>query len=487
MSTFILELLLKTTPRHEKKILSRLEAARQVHNAVLGEGLKRLQLLKESKLYNHALAMPRGRTGDNATRMQKRQYDARVAAFKKAERAVGLSKYDLMSWATQFTHSWIRDHLGSQEVKAIVMRVSTSIDRYRFGISKPCKQGRQCTHKIRRCDLCGKPKFKRHGQVHSVENITNLQGLRWRGNHVQWRDLVIPAIIDSNNPVHAHGLSHRVKYVRILLKVISGRNQFYAQLVLDGKPLQQHPTIDGAVVGLDIGPSTIAVVSENDAFLTAFCTELDDISKEMRVLQRKIDRQRRANNPDCYDEKGRVIKGKRPRNKSNRMLETEVKLVELQRKQAEYRKSLHGQLANRVLEMGNVVRTEKVSYLAWQRMYGKSVGKRAPGMFVQKLRYKSKVAGGGLEEFSTYNTRLSQTCHCGKVEKKPLSQRHHRCECGVEAQRDLYSAFLARCVENDILNADQVKEFWSSAGPLLQAAFREAKSANGGRKPSSFG
>jgi transposase len=490
--TFILELPLKTTPCQEKKLLVRFETARQVHNAVLGEGLKRLKLLRESKAFRRACKMPRGRNGKDATVTQKAQYKARVEAFRQADAAVGIRKYDLMSWATQFTHSWIRDHLGSQEVKAVTARVWTSVNRYRFGTDRPCKNGRRCKKpkETRRCDLCGKPRFKRYGQVRSVENITNLQGLRWRdkGNYVQWRDLEIPAVVDRDDPTHAHGLGCRVKYVRIILKVISGRNRFYAQLVLEGHPLQRHPTVDGAVVGLDIGPSTVAVVGEDDAFLVQFCAELEDIEHEIRILQRKLDRQRRANNPDCYDEKGRAIKDKRPRNKSKRMLKTEAKLAELQRRQAEYRKSLHGRLANRVLGMGNVVKTEKLSYRAFQRQYGRSVGKRAPGTFVEMLRRKTEGAGGRVEEFSTYRTRLSQICHgCGTIEKKPLSQRWHECECGIEAQRDLYSAFLARCVENDTLNADHAKESWSGAGPLLQMAFRDAKSANGRHKPSSFG
>jgi transposase len=472
--TFVLELPLKTTPRQEKKILARFEAARQVHNAVLGEGLKRLQLLWESKAFRRACKMPKGKKGKGATPAQRAQYRARIEAFRQADKAMSIGKYDLMTWATQFTHSWIRDHLGSQEVKAIVARVWRSIERYRFGGSR--KKNR--------------PRFKRYGQVRSVENITNLQGLRWRdkGNYVQWRDLKIPAVVDRDNPTHAHGLGCRVKYVRVVLKVINGRNRFYAQLVLEGHPLQRHPTVDGAVVGLDIGPSTVAAVGEDDAFLVQFCAELEDIEREIRILQRKLDRQRRANNPDCYDEKGRAIKGKRPRNKSKRMLKTEAKLAELQRRQAEYRKSLHGQLANRVLAMGNVVKTEKLSYRAFQRQYGRSVGKRAPGAFVATLRRKAEGAGGRVEEFSTYHTRLSQVCHgCGTIEKKPLSQRWHKCDCGTEAQRDLYSAFLARCVENDVLIADQARESWSAAGPLLQAAIRDAESANGGRKPASFG
>jgi hypothetical protein len=174
------------------------------------------------------------------------------------------------------------------------------------------------------------------------------------------------------------------------------------------------------------------------------------------------------------------------------MIETEAEKAEAERKQAATRKTLHGQLSNQILAMGNFVKTEKLSYKAFQKMFGRSVGARAPGMFVAMLRRKAVASGGIVHEFSTYSTRFSQTCHgCGEVKKKPLSQRWHECDCGVTAQRDLYSAFLAQCVDvgSDALNADQANERWSAVDSLLRAAFEETvQSANGGGfSPSSFG
>jgi hypothetical protein len=45
--------------------------------------------------------------------------------------------------------------------------------------------------------------------------------------------------------------------------------------------------------------------------------------RKLRRLQRRADRQRRANNPGCYDEQGRAIKGSRPVNRSKRQRRTE--------------------------------------------------------------------------------------------------------------------------------------------------------------------
>ncbi len=173
----------------------------------------------------------------------------------------------------------------------------------------------------------------------------------------------------------------------------------------------------------------------------------------------------------------------------NRRRRTQSKLAEVHRKQAAHRKSLHGRVVNRVLRMGDVIQLEKLSYRAFQRRFGRSVGMRAPGTFVAHLKRKAESAGAGVNEFPTRTTRLSQTCHgCWTVAPKPLSQRWHLCECGIVAQRDLYSAFLARCVQGDTLIAAHAQAAWPGADTLLQAAMsRVVQPAKGRPVPSSFG
>jgi hypothetical protein len=57
-------------------------------------------------------------------------------------------------------------------------------------------------------------------------------------------------------------------------------------------------------------------------------------------------------------------------------------------------------------------------------------------------------------------------------------------------QRDLFSAYLARFVENDRLQATKAMESWSGAEPLLRTAWQQAtqnQPASGRKLPSSFG
>lgn len=97
---------------------------------------------------------------------------------------------------------------------------------------------------------------------------------------------------------------------------------------------------DMKCVGIDIGLVHAFTLSDETLENPFIEPEQHYQSKlrELRILQRKLSRQRRANNPDCYDDKGRSIKGKRQTNKSNRMKKTQAELKRLHFQVAEARK-----------------------------------------------------------------------------------------------------------------------------------------------------
>jgi hypothetical protein len=209
-------------------------------------------------------------------------------------------------------------------------------------------------------------------------------------------------------------------------------------------------------------------------------------------LERKLDRQRRANNPGNYDERGRVRKGKKRWHVSKRQRQTQARRREVYRKLAATRKRSHGQLAHRLLMVGNTFQLEHLAYRAWQRSYGKSVQLCAPGMFVERLSRLAASAGGTIVDINPWRARLSQTCHCSRVKKKARSERWHTCPCGASAQRDLFSAYLARFVDPDtsLLDVGQAHAAWPGWEPTLQAAYEQAitnQPARGRRLPAAFG
>ena len=437
--SFILELPLRVEAAQQRSLLARLEIARQVYNACLGESLRRLKLKRESQAYRAALKLPKG---------AKRQ-----AAFARINETFGFQEYALHAYAALITKSWMAEHLDSQLVQTLATRAFQAVQQYAFGKR-------------------GKPRFKGFGQFDTIEGKSNQTGIRWRDGQVKWFGLELSALLDERDKVIQHGLQQPVKYVRLVRRKLKGKVYFYVQLVLEGKPYQKEAnTIGIGMIGLDLGPSTLALVGQNVALLTPFCAELDPQTTTIRRLQRKLDRQRRANNPDNYETNGTIKAGKLTWTSSNRMQQTREQLAELHRQLAAQRKSLHGQLVNQILRLGNVIQLEQIAYRAWQKHYGRSVGRRAPGLFVSLLKRKAASAGASIVELPTRQLKLSQTCHgCGKVQKKPLSQRWHQCECGVVAQRDLYSAFLAMHVENNRLNVDDARVAWSGVETLLRTA-----------------
>ena len=95
-------------------------------------------------------------------------------------------------------------------------------------------------------------------------------------------------------------LAARVKYPRILRREVRGRRRWYVQLVLEGIPPERRMRGEGAV-GLDIGPSTVAIAGEGEAALERFCPTVTQPWRELRRIERAMDRSKRATNSDCFN------------------------------------------------------------------------------------------------------------------------------------------------------------------------------------------
>ncbi|MHB8323248.1 MAG: zinc ribbon domain-containing protein, partial [Candidatus Dormibacteria bacterium] len=234
---------------------------------------------------------------------------------------------------------------------------------------------------------------------------------------------------------------------RITRTKVRGRWAYRAQLVMDGAAPVRHP-VGSEQVSLDLGPSTAHVVSETNAFHASLAPGIVPANQALRLAQRKLDRQHRQGSPSCFDAQHRHQADSCDwKERSHSAQRTQVKVAEFHRVLAARRNTEHGQLANQLIRLGPNLRAEKLNYVAWQKSFPRSVRDRAPGSFVAKLRHKAESAGGRLYEYDPRTTALSQTCVCERKAKKPLSQRLHSCECGVVADRDLFSAFLGLYVE----------------------------------------
>jgi hypothetical protein len=483
--TFLLELPLRVDAGQFKRLRAHFEAARCLYNALLGEAMKRLRAMRADPAWQEARAIPQ------AHKQERRK------AFTQLREAYGFSEYALINFAREANCTWIRDHIDAVMAQTLATRAYRAANRVCLGRAK-------------------KVRFKSKGRgLDSVENIRNDTGLRFvlqppeEGNQgwLVWSKDRLLALIDWHDPVVHHGLRHPVKYARLVRRKASSPNaqgagregyRYYVQLVLEGTPYQKPKhTVGTEVIGLDLGPSTIAIVpQQGEAQLLPLCEELKPDARAKRRLQRKLDRQRRANNPENYDEKGCVKKrGKGKRRlawkNSKGYLATRRRLAAKERKLVAHRKSLHGRLVHDIIRRGNTIRTEKLSYKAWQKQYGKSVGRNAPGMFLEHLRRTVASTGGTLSEFPTRSTKLSQYCHgCQTYVKKPLSERWHSCPCGIgPVQRDLYSAWLAAHLHPSDTIPSIAHSEWEGADLRLRAAVEvlQQRANEGQALPRSVG
>jgi transposase len=481
--TFLLELPLHVDWSQERRLRAHLEAARCLYNALLGEANKRLKRMRNDPAWENARAIPRSHKQE------------RTQAFSALRKTYHFSEYDLHEYAKDARCSWIAEHIESTMAQTLATRAYQAVNRV-------------CVGKAKRV------RFRSKGRgIASVEGKRNDVGMRFMldptagdGGFLLWNEQVIPALIDWCDPVIRHGLRHPIKYVRLIRRKASSEraqgadhagNQYFVQLVLEGhafiKP--KHEEAGKDIIGLDIGPSTLAIVGRSGkADLVTFCEELAPNTRKQRRLQRKMERQRRANNPENYDEQGRVKRHGKTRlrwKESKRYQATRRQHATIERRLAAHRKSLHGHLAHTIAQMGNTIHIEKTSFKGWQKQYGRSIGLRAPGLFVAHLARIVAKTGGTLVEVSTYTTKLSQYCHhCGRYVKKPRSQRWHTCACGLgPVQRDLYSAFLLAYLEPEQTQPSVTQRVWAGAEPRLRAVMEELQQrANEGQHlPRSMG
>ncbi|MCH9736508.1 MAG: transposase [Actinomycetia bacterium] len=400
------------------------------------------------------------------------QKAARTAAFRELDHKHGFTNDAAMTFASSLRKSWVREHLPAQETQNLGARAFDAVRRWHLGKrGKPrFKSVSRGLHSLSAKDTCGALRPK-------TDPLTGaLIGQQWG------RGFVIPIAAPARGgrrgkeqqaelgEIEALIATGKVLSARIIRTVIAGRDTYRMQLVCDGHPTARHPVGDQKV-SFDLGPSQIAVTAADPdgswaGWIEPLAAEIGDDSARLRRRQRKLDRAHRAGSPGCFNPDGTHKKRMCDwRDRSATSKRTAAAVAEAHRQLAEHRLSLHGALANKLIGHGAEFAGEKLNYVSWQKSFPRRVRDRAPGLLVEILRRKAESAGAGkLYEYSTYTTACSQTCLCGNRKKKPLSQRVHRCECGITEDRDLFSAYLGQFVSEvegfDRLDVQAASQGW---------------------------
>lgn len=437
--SYVLTLRLKTESFQEDILNKRFEISRKMYNACLNELYKRYRTMQQSKAFQKAKKMKKGKE--------------RNAIFRELNIQFGLTEYAIHAFLTPMNQRF-KGNIDSQAGQKIGTRVFNAFQKMMFGEAK-------------------KVYFKRYGEMESVEGKSNKTGIRFVNNTLIWKGLSIPVIVRKQD-VYAHlALQDKVKYVRIKRAFLKGKYVYYAQLVLEGIPPQSYNSeglkqqVGIGRVGIDIGTSTIAVCSEKQAMLKVLAPNVQTYEPVIQRIQRKMDRSKRATNPFKYNEDGTINRSNREKwVYSNRYVKLRNQYRELHRKNRMVRKQDHESLSNQLLLMGDTFFVEKMSFKGLQKRsnkteknkkgrfkkkkrFGRTLSNRAPSMLLSCLERKLEYNGLKLNKVNTTRVRASQYNHFDDTyTKKSLSKRWNDFG-GILIQRDLYSSFLLMNMVHD--------------------------------------
>ena len=295
--SYIVELPLRVNDQQNRFLEKAVEFGRTLYNATLGTALGRLQRMRETQEWRVARDMPKGK--------------ARTKAFSAVHKAFGLTEFGLTIIANNHRKASGRKDIGAHEAQSIGKAVWRALQRHMF-------------------QKAGRPRFKsfRRG-LNSIEGTNNREIMyKPERGAIVWRKHVMPYMkLDTGYMKEALASDRHVKYCRIVRRTLNGVKRWFVQLVVEGlPPVRKVYAPKCEVVGIDPGPSRIAYFHEQHAAIVEVAPHVDLQEPKIRLLQRRIDRSRRANNPDNYNPDGTVKKGSSTWNTSNRGRKTAARL-----------------------------------------------------------------------------------------------------------------------------------------------------------------
>lgn len=477
--SFIVEFSLHVEKFQFDRLEKGFEVSRKIFNACLGELQRRFHLMIQSKEYQCIMKQIRStyRAEEKQKHLNKKMGtknevfldEARKPLWKvknNLHRQFGLEEYSM--------HDYVKEMCGrngkfpsipSDVGQKIASRAWASMEKFLYGNGKGLH-------------------FKKYGQLETLEGKSNLSGIKYREGFLIWNDLKIPVMIKKQDLYAQMALGmNRIKYCRVKRRYIRGQVRYFVQFVFEGTPpkkidpktgLFKHQ-INNKEQGLDIGTQTVAACTEDRVCIEELASHIDLLERKKRILLRRLDRQRRANNPHKYDEDGQIKKGNRdPWFQSRNYIKTLMQWKELYRKQVAIRKQDHYNLIRELMANGCNIKIESMNFKSLQRRaketkkdektgkfkkkkrFGKSIANKAPASFVTLLKQKLKQEGFTLQEIATHAVKASQYNHVtGDYEKSELKDRWkefvHEGET-KRIQRDLYSAFLIWNVKEDLVS-----------------------------------
>ena len=454
--------------------------ANSAYNEALGLGLRRLKAMRANPRYQELLEA-RQSLAESTQRLKKSKglawqlklYDK---ALSNLRLGYGLSEFSLSKYLTNRRNepNSPYKHLSAAELQVIAREVYQTLEKVIFYKVKPDKVKFRSKYNL---NASFRNKINNMGTRIVPSEKTDVAYTLFIHKRRTFVDISTKAFNEHQQLSLTR--AEKIKYVQIVRKTIRGKRMYHLQIVCEGYPLAKVTKGDG-VVGIDPGVSTVAYASKENVELVDLVPENITIREKLiKSLDRRIERSRRANNPDCYYSNGAIKRGvrfKRPTNRAKRLI---LRRQKAYRSLTQERLKLQCELVNRIVSEASIIRMEELNVKGLQKRskdirinpktnrphskkrFGKAILKAAPSYFREALKTRANGLGIEFEIINPQKVKPSQYNHLTEsFEKKALSTRiFDLSDKWTGVQRDLYSAFLIGHIENGQYDQTISEEF----------------------------
>jgi putative transposase len=329
-------------------------------------------------------------------------------------------------------------------------------------------EGRRSRRKV------GFPKFRKKGQSEESILFQDAKPLDTRHVHIEKRLGPVRTKERLTKLLRALADDPQARVLRATLK--REHEKWYVSFTVKRSPKRRQARRPNAVVGVDLGIARAATTSTRQFYANA--RPLHHALRRLRRLQRSLDRQRRAANPNNYNADGMAKRGCAWRS-SGRMRITQARIRALHERVANLRREQAHLLTTMLTREFGVIGAESIATknLMKNRRLARHIADVGWGLILSQLAYKARWAESIFYKADRYYPS-SKTCHsCSAVKAKlSLSERVFTCEhCNWVCDRDLNAALNLAQMTLQHARAEGLD------GVFVARAGRETLNARGGR------
>lgn len=425
--------------------------------------LRKFHYISKSKKYIEASKTKKGK------RDFFNEYSEPWIKIKKGQKVVNsycpFTKFGMLSYISKFLPNVSNSGINSTILACLAANVWSSWDKFLYGKGKKIhfrdKEVNSYKTKLVSNSFIGVDSSRLLS-----DNIIGIKINDKTGKNAKY--IYIPFIVNKKSIYETICFQDEIREIGIKRVFVRGKYKYYVFFSFNGKPYNKGRELGDGKVGIDLGPSTVAIVSNTNVYIDELAKGLENKSREIRIINRKLDRSRRITNPLQFNEDGTIKKykkGERPKwIKSKNYIKLQNKFKELNRRICEKRKLQHILLANKILEFGSDFKVENNPISSWakkanktsvnkkgrfrsKKRFGKSISNHAPSYFIEILKNKVLALDGNFNKIDISNSASQFDFTNGTFTKHSLGTRQIKLSNGNVHLRDTLAAFnIMHCI-----------------------------------------